>query len=506
MSNTNGFNGEMNLNSSNLKIIPSNVFEMTKLKTLYLNENRIKTLSRIGNLNQLIKLTMTKNKIKFLPNEIKKLKNLTFLDLSKNKLKIFPTQVFGLKNLKNLILSKNSITKLPKEIHKLYFLKYLDLSFNRIQEIPVELNQLENLKNLFLESNLISKFPSKLILNFLETLNISDNPIINIPSDFFQFKNLIRLESSLTSMVDVHPNILKLKYLVYLNLLGNKIKEIPVEIENLSKLQILNFSSNFISFLPKELFELNELRELDLSMNKIKITPRSIKKLGNLEVLKLRYNEIEMLPKETFHLKKLIHLSISNENFSFEFGECLKLYAKEIKDNPFEFIYTFTTRRIDERIDLLHLFEDFIKDPSNFKELDRYSYHFEVLLDYWKSGSYYSNLLDTIILRNRNQIKIFDPDVYKMREEFECLRSQRPEVFIEESIEEWNCEHRMKDYIESNYLKLIKIEDSFGNLSLDNCIRNISVELKKKNISISTLKYLCDMKFEFDQKEIVPVQ
>src|SRR5438046_1177608 len=64
------------------------------------------------------------------------------LNLSHHKLKIIPPDIFKLKNLRELDLSHNKIDSVPPEIGTLTALKRLNLSSNNIVQLPDEIGKL----------------------------------------------------------------------------------------------------------------------------------------------------------------------------------------------------------------------------------------------------------------------------------------------------------------------------------------------------------------------------
>src|SRR5882762_3178191 len=64
-------------------------------------------------------LSLFKNEIEELPEEIERLKNLIFLNLGHNRLKSLPKTIGKLKQIHTLDLGHNSLTHLPESIGEL---------------------------------------------------------------------------------------------------------------------------------------------------------------------------------------------------------------------------------------------------------------------------------------------------------------------------------------------------------------------------------------------------
>jgi small GTP-binding protein len=120
-----------------LETIPEDVFDLTLLTTLILNNNRLTNL----------------------PKNIVRLQNLTGLFLINNNIAVFPNIVTNLRNLRGLYLSQNQIKELPEDIIKLNNLTILDLRNNKLKTLP----------------NLIAELPD------LVGLPLTDNPLITPP-------------------------------------------------------------------------------------------------------------------------------------------------------------------------------------------------------------------------------------------------------------------------------------------------------------------------------------
>jgi len=83
-----------------LKNVPQNVLRQKQLTYLDISYNNISKLSpEIGDLSNLSKLDLKRNKLTDLPWEIMNLKSLTYFDLSYNKLSSLPPEIFSLNKI-----------------------------------------------------------------------------------------------------------------------------------------------------------------------------------------------------------------------------------------------------------------------------------------------------------------------------------------------------------------------------------------------------------------------
>jgi Leucine-rich repeat (LRR) protein len=121
----------LSLGGNELTCIPTQVLEMSQLRSLYLGSNRITELTKdICRLENLRVLYLGGNQLTSIPQEVGLLQNLQALSLCENKLQSLPPSIARLRNLKSLGLHKNLLTALPPEIVKLRGLHELSLRGN----------------------------------------------------------------------------------------------------------------------------------------------------------------------------------------------------------------------------------------------------------------------------------------------------------------------------------------------------------------------------------------
>ncbi|MBL8009104.1 MAG: leucine-rich repeat domain-containing protein [Flavobacteriales bacterium] len=122
------------------------------------------------------RLDLSKQKLKAVPEELRRLPNLNALDLGRNKLKELPAWFTDLANLQELTLSGNKLVDFPKVICGLRHLKRLDMSRNALTGLPACLGRLQELTSLDLWSNDLATFPEE--LDQLEALRYVDLRVI----------------------------------------------------------------------------------------------------------------------------------------------------------------------------------------------------------------------------------------------------------------------------------------------------------------------------------------
>lgn len=107
----------------------------------------------------MISLSLSKNKITVIPDDISKLKKLRKLNLQRNRIKDLPESICTLVKLKTLHMSHNSIvsTTFPSSFSGLKNLTELSLDNNQLTQVPPQIYALPKLKKLALEANPLNK-------------------------------------------------------------------------------------------------------------------------------------------------------------------------------------------------------------------------------------------------------------------------------------------------------------------------------------------------------------
>jgi hypothetical protein len=179
------------------------------------------------------------------PMEIFKLSNLEYLYLQENKINNLPNEIGLLKKLKELNLENNEITSIPSEIGMLTNLEYLNISDNELTTIPDEIGMLHILKDLYLNNNILSDFcPSICNLSNLEILSLTDNNIISIPSNINNMRGLQELFLRDNQITHIPVELCELENLNELIIRNNQITELPLEITNLENLTLFQYYGN----------------------------------------------------------------------------------------------------------------------------------------------------------------------------------------------------------------------------------------------------------------------
>lgn len=191
----------LNLSDNELKTIPPQLGRLTKLKTLILNNNPLKEymmmqIERLKSLQHL-HLSNTQRNLDNMKTDMMELDNLLELDLSHNQLPKVPDDLIHLNNLRKLNLSENSIETLPEDFGNWWpNLTNLNLSGNSLKRIPSSLCKMCNLRRFYVNDNQLTfdGLPAALgLLQQLEVFMAAQNHLESIPESISRCGNLKKL-------------------------------------------------------------------------------------------------------------------------------------------------------------------------------------------------------------------------------------------------------------------------------------------------------------------------
>ncbi|KAG2029697.1 hypothetical protein BDR03DRAFT_906490 [Suillus americanus] len=172
-------------------------------------------------------------------------------------------------------------------------------------------------------------------------LNLSRNPMVEIPLDFIQSCTTLRdlklssmamkkVPQSVRHSTSLHRLDLSCNRIVHLDdagldripelsslkLQNNRIEQLPWYFPRLKFLNFLNISNNKFVNVPSVIYQLPCLVELDMSFNMITELPEEIGRLTTLERLILIGNQVVRLPEECWNLVNLQLLDCRRNNIS----------------------------------------------------------------------------------------------------------------------------------------------------------------------------------------------
>ncbi|EFO16457.1 hypothetical protein LOAG_12050 [Loa loa] len=326
---------EAPLNHPNNLLWDDNLNQLRHLRILRLINCGIPSISRDLKLRSLEILDLQGNRIQHLPVSIfSGIPTIRELNLAKNSLSVLPTGAFTyLKNLQILSLAHNNITEITVNLLRdLKKLKTLHLDGNRIPvqqfnllftDIPqlerlelnecglsigavndLALNKFHSLRQLGLAGNMLGKVPISVLRNYLSSLNtldLSNNELVEIESEIFAKTNITRLllagnqlgnhqhALSFNSLktgiaireLDLSRNNFQHFHAENLGIARNTVEILHLNenhingigqwlTANMTKLKILHLGYNFIEYLPQQLpNEFAQLVFLNLSGNQL---------------------------------------------------------------------------------------------------------------------------------------------------------------------------------------------------------------------------------------------
>lgn len=113
------------------------------------------------------------------------------LDLRGQKLKVLPDEIRRFKALKELLIAKNKLKELPEWIGEFKNLQILDASSNRLSALPGSIGNLESLVVLRLNRNVIEAIPYQAgNLKNLQVIEMWDNELAVVPDEMKNLHNL----------------------------------------------------------------------------------------------------------------------------------------------------------------------------------------------------------------------------------------------------------------------------------------------------------------------------
>lgn len=375
ISNANGT--ELDLSNLYLRTLPSELWQLTQLKELYLRNNLISDLPpEIGKLVNLTTLQLSRNQLADLPHEIDQLTNLIMLDLGFNKFTNLPPKLWQLVNLTQFSAGGNQLAEIPSEIKHFTNLTLLYLFDNKLSTLPSEIWRLIKLTILYLQNNAFTSIPSDIgyltnlthldlsyqgqkddiygqsvkssessPLNLpvelwklanLKELQLNNIQLTNLPSEISELRNLNNLSLSKNQLTDLPPEIGKLVSLDSLDLSDNHFSELPSEIVDLPALSYLDLRSNDLASLQIKPGNLNKLIDLYLGDNQLTSLPPEISQLNSLKILDVGVNQINSLPPTIGNLIELSLLDAHENhltNLPTEFKQLTNLTALNLQNN-----------------------------------------------------------------------------------------------------------------------------------------------------------------------------
>jgi len=272
-----------------------------------------------------------------------------------------PNKYYGLEDLKKVNPNKvyrfrinvSTITDVPKVLKKCTNIEYIDfrgcrihnipqffskfakletlnLSDNDLDEIPDGVFLIPHLKEILLYDNRITFFPATMKdLQDLESIHMSGPKVRNL--DILRYNPKLNSFGSNEMGLDEFPAvILNFPKTKYIYLWENNITSIPEELASFDSLEYLNVSTNKLTRFPKELAGLKKLESLLLADNEISEVDSTIGLLDGVEVLYLSENPLDDIPDAIADMEHLEYCNARKTNISEERQAQLRKMAPDV--------------------------------------------------------------------------------------------------------------------------------------------------------------------------------
>ena len=187
--------------------------------------------------------------------------------------------------------------------------EYIDLKGRSLRTVPVVLHaNADSIVSLNLSGNPILEIPLDFIQSCttLRELRLSNMAIKKVPQSVRHSATLRRLDLSCNRIVDLDEAGLDwIPELTTLRLQNNRMEKLPWYFPRLRSLKHLNISNNKFRKLPSVVTEMVNLLDLDISFNMISELPEGIGQLKALETFIIVGNQVSKFPDECSGLVNL---------------------------------------------------------------------------------------------------------------------------------------------------------------------------------------------------------
>lgn len=230
-----------------------------------------------------------------------------------------------LSEVRVLTAKYNQLKYISPRIGEMTALDMLDLSSNPLVELPEEFGNLHSLKN-FRASDIIETDHEELS-NLMDSVPgykpkfLSDAGLKTLPSSFGNLKKLQSLALDGNRFKEIPTGVFQCKNLTYLDMARNQLEYISPEIGQLVNLSYLKLSINNFRELPETIGNLKKLQRLRLDYLNLDSLPQGIGGLRSLEMIEICHGKVGDIPTEVKHLKNLkdvylIHTEISETDLN----------------------------------------------------------------------------------------------------------------------------------------------------------------------------------------------
>ncbi|THH06048.1 hypothetical protein EW145_g4354 [Phellinidium pouzarii] len=198
--------------------------------------------------------------------------------------------------------------------------EYIDLTGRSLKTIPILLHtHAQKLILLNLSRNPMLEIPLDFIQSCttLRELRLSNMAMKKVPQSVRHSVSLHRLDISCNRIADLDDSGLdRIPKLASLKAQNNRIDKLPEFFSRLRSLKFLNISNNKFLAMPTVIHEMTNLVDMDISFNSISSLPPEIGLLRSLQRLVVVGNQISKFPSECTGLVSLVSLDCRRNNIS----------------------------------------------------------------------------------------------------------------------------------------------------------------------------------------------
>lgn len=192
----------------------------------------------------------------------------------------------------------------------------LNVSKNPMSDIPLDFIQAcTSLKELRMSYMALKRIPVSICASTtLSRLDVSCNRIADLENvPLHEIQTLLSLKVQNNKLTSIPAYFSQMKALKYLNISNNKFETFPAVVSEMSNLVDLDVSFNNIAELPSEMSNLKSLERLAAFGNELVTFPASFSTLANLRALDVRRNKLTDL-NSVYALPNLTTLQADNNN------------------------------------------------------------------------------------------------------------------------------------------------------------------------------------------------
>lgn len=228
-------------------------------------ESELATLIRDALETRPAHFDLSRRKLASIPEDVFKMTWLTSLSLNNNRLRNIPGRICRLRQLERLDLWYNNKVTIADDIGELTELRELMIG-PHCSTVPASIGQCKKLATLAIGKNQLKKLPEWLSsLENLEELQLWENELEELPDWWQSFPKLQIINLARNKLRSVPPSFGSLSALRTLNLTDNLLSDLPPALSGLTRLRVALLGGNRFQTLPEAVIRWASLRVLDLN-------------------------------------------------------------------------------------------------------------------------------------------------------------------------------------------------------------------------------------------------